>query len=143
MCNPQNNLHILKIEITSINIKNPKRENILKISDYVICNDGDKHKPFAAITVVAGKNTLRKAEQNGFATTDVESSLSQTISKIKKNHPEINHLIILSHMNNEEDVHLQRWLGRNWDGYTYLLGGHDHNEVMQYSDEAPQSILLK
>ena len=129
-------------EITCANIKNPKKENILKISDYVICHDGN-NKPVAAITGVAGKATLRKAEQNGFATTGISSSLKQTITSIKKNHPQINHLIILSHMGNEEDVKLERWLGRNWDGYLYLLGGHDHNEVMQYSGKSPKSILLK
>jgi len=129
-------------EITCTNIKNPTREEILKISDHVICHDGD-NKPFAAITGVAGKATLRKAEQNGFVTTDAASSLRQTISKIKNNHPKINHLIVLSHMDNDEDANLKRWLDRNWDGYMYLLGGHDHNEVMQHSDKAPKSILLK
>ena len=129
-------------EITCANIKNPEKEDILKISDYVICYD-ENNKPYAAITGVAGKATLRKAEQNGFATTDTDSSLSQTITNIKNNHPQINHLIILSHMGNEEDIKLERWLGRNWDGFLYLLGGHDHNEVMQYSSKSPKAILLK
>ena len=129
-------------EITCANIKNPKKEDILKISDYVICHD-ENNKPYAAITGVAGKATLRKAEQNGFAITDTNSSLSQTITNIKNNHPQINHLIILSHMGNEEDIKLERWLGRNWGGFLYLLGGHDHNEVMQYSSKSPKAILLK
>lgn len=129
-------------EITCANIKNPTGEDILKISDHVICKD-DGNRPFAAIIGIAGKATLRKAEQNGFVTTDMESSLRQTLLKTKQAHPEINHLIVLSHMDNEEDANLQRWLGRNWDGYLYILGGHDHNNVMQYSDKAPKSILLK
>ena len=129
-------------EITCANIKNPASEDILKILDYVICPDDD-NRPFAAIIGIAGKATLRKAEQNGFVTTDMESSLRQAMFKIKQDYPEINQLIILSHMDNEEDANLQRWLGRNWDGYLYILGGHDHKEVMQHSDKTPKSILLK
>ena len=129
-------------EIICANIKNPKKEQILEISDYVIC-ENNLTRPFAAITGVAGKATLRKAKQNGFVTTSVKTSLKQTISKIKKNHPEINYLIILSHMSNKEDINLERWLAKKLDGYLCLLGGHDHNEVLRYDKEKPKSILLK
>jgi len=129
-------------EIICANIRNPKKEKILEISDYVMCEDYH-NKPFVAITGVAGKATLRKAKQNGFVTTTAETSLKQIILKIKKNHPEINYLVILSHMSNREDVHLERWLAQNWDGYLCLLGGHDHNEVLRYGEENPKSILLK
>ncbi|MDH3489004.1 MAG: bifunctional metallophosphatase/5'-nucleotidase [Nitrosopumilus sp.] len=129
-------------EIICVNIKNPKNKKILEISDYVTA-ENNRAKPFAAITGVAGKATLRKAKQNGFVTTTAKTSLKQTISKIKKNHPEVNYLIILSHMSNKEDVNLERWLAKNWDGYLYLLGGHDHNEILRYDKENPKSILLK
>ena len=128
--------------IICANIKNPKKEKILEISDYVIFGN-NYTKPFAAITGVAGKATLRKAKKNGFVATASETSLMKTISKIKKNHPEINYLIILSHMSNKEDVNLERWLVKNWDGYLCLLGGHDHNEVLRYDKKNPKSILLK
>jgi len=129
-------------EIVCTNIKIPKKNNSLQISDYVICKD--KHNlPFAAITGIVGKATLRKARQNGLGIGPIESSLKEIVVNIQKNYPKINHLIILSHMNNEEDISLERWLDRNWDGYVYLLGGHDHNEILQYSDENPKSILLK
>ena len=129
-------------EIICANIKNPKNEKILEISDYIII-ENNHTRPFAAITGVAGKATLIKAKQNGFVTTAAKTALKQTISKIKKNHPEINYLIILSHMSNKEDVNLERWLDKNWDGYLYLLGGHDHNKVLRYDKETPKSILLK
>lgn len=128
-------------KIICANIKNPKKENVLEILDSVICENSSRS--FAAITGVAGKATLRKAKQNGFVTTGAETSLKQTISKIKRNHPEIRHLVVISHMSNREDVNLERWLAKNWDGYLYLLGGHDHNEVLRYDKENPSSILLK
>jgi len=129
-------------EIVCTNIKTPKKDSSLQISDYVICKD--KHnQPFAAMTGIVGKATLRKAKQNGLGITPIESSLKQIVVNIKKNYPKINHLIILSHMSNKEDMGLERWLERNWNGYVYLLGGHDHNEVLQYSEENPKSILLK
>jgi 2',3'-cyclic-nucleotide 2'-phosphodiesterase (5'-nucleotidase family) len=129
-------------EIVCTNIKVPKKNSSLQISDYVICKD--KHNlPFAAITGIVGKDTLRKARQSSLGTDPIELSLKQIVVNIQKNYPKINHLIILSHMSNEEDVSLERWLDRNWDGYVYLLGGHDHNEALQYSDENPKSILLK
>ena len=129
-------------EIVCTNIKVPKKNSSLKISDYMICKDND-NLPFAAITGIVGKATLRKAEQNGLGTASVESSLKQIVVNIQKSYPKINHLIILSHMSNEEDLSLERWLDKNWNGYVYLLGGHDHNEVLQYNDENPKSILLK
>ena len=128
-------------ETICANIKNPKNENILKISDHVVCSDS--YGPFAAITGVAGKATLRKAKQNGFVITAAEASLKQTISKIKKKYPEIRYLIVLSHMGNKEDIDLKRWLDKNWGGNLCLLGGHDHNEVLRYDKENPRSILLK
>jgi len=129
-------------EITCANIKNPKKEKILEISDYVICKD-NCNNPFAAMIGVAGKDTLRKAKQNGFETAAAEPSLKQTISKIKKSHPEINYLIILSHMSNREDANLEKWLAQNWNGCLCLLGGHDHNQVVRYDEDNPKSILLK
>jgi len=127
--------------ITCANIKNPEKEKILEISDHIICKNSHS-KPFAAIAGVAGKATLRKAKQNGFATAPARISLRKTISKIKKSHPEINYLIILSHMSNKEDISLERWLAKNWDGYLYLLGGHDHNEVLRFG-KSPKSVLVK
>ena len=129
-------------EIVCANIKISKTESNLKILDYMICNDSH-NEPFVAVTGIAGKATLRKARKNGFETTPVKSSLKQIVADIQKNHPKINYLIILSHMSNKEDVGLTKWLGRNWDGYVYLLGGHDHNEVLQYNDKNPKTILLK
>ena len=129
-------------EIVCTNIKVPKKNNSLQISEFVVCNDKN-NLPFAAITGIVGKATLRKARQNGLGTSPIESSLKQIVVNIQKKYPTINHLIILSHMSNEEDIGLERWLKKNWDGYVYLLGGHDHNEILQYSHENPKSILLK
>ena len=129
-------------EIICANIKPSEVGDSPKILDYVICND-QLDEPCVAITGIAGKATLRKARQSGFTTILAESSLKQTIAKISKNHPKINNLIILSHMSNDEDTDLTKWLNKNWGGHVYLLGGHDHNKVLQYDDKNPNSILLK
>ncbi|WP_316505498.1 metallophosphoesterase [Nitrosopumilus sp.] len=128
-------------DIICANIKDSKRDP-MRISGYVVCNDKNE-QPSAAVIGIAGEATLRKARQNGFETTSIESSLKQTIVTIKKNHPSIDQLIILSHMSNEEDVNLEQWLVSHWEGWFYVLGGHDHNEVLQYNDKNPKSVLLK
>ncbi|WP_420545468.1 bifunctional metallophosphatase/5'-nucleotidase [Nitrosopumilus sp.] len=136
------NMSNASFEIICANIRNPKAKNSLKISDYSIHLD-NSNKLFMAITGIVGKATLRKARQNGLETVPVESSLKQTIGKIQKDHAEINHLVILSHMDNKEDDALLKFLDKNWDGYLYLFGGHDHNEILSYSDKNPKSVLLK
>ena len=136
------NMSNASFEIICSNIRNPKVKNSLKISDYSIHLD-NSNKLFLATMGIAGKATLRKARQNGLETVPVESSLKQTIDKIQKDHAEINHLVILSHMDNKEDDALLKFLNKNWDGHLYLFGGHDHNEVLSYSGKNPKSVLLK
>jgi len=136
------NMSVASFEIICANIKDSKAKDGLKISDYVICKDS-YNKPFMAITGIAGEATLRKAKQNEFETVSIESSLRQILTKIQKNNPKINHLVVLSHMDNKEDDALLKFLEKNWDGNAYLLGGHDHNEVLSYGDKNPKSILLK
>ena len=131
-----------KFDVVCVNIKDSKKDSPLQILDYVIFSD--KHEQsFVALIGIVGEATLRKARQNGLETLSIESSLQQTIAAIKKHHSEIDQLIILSHMSNKEDLQLRTWLERNWRGYFYLLGGHDHNKVFQYDDKNPKSVLLK
>ena len=136
------NMSIASFEIICANIRNSKAKNILKISSHVICKDSS-NEPFMAITGIAGEATLRKARQNGFETVSAESSIKQIVAKIQKNYPKINYLVVLSHMDNKEDDALLKFLEKNWDKNAYLLGGHDHNEVLSYADENPKSVLLK
>ena len=128
-------------DIICCNIKDSRNDNI-KIKDYVIYNDKD-NLPFAAIIGIAGKATLEKASQNDFETSSVESALKEIIETIKKNHTTVSHLIILSHMSNREDVKLQEWVKSNWNGFIYILGGHDHNNLLNYNENCPKSILVK
>jgi len=128
-------------DVVCANIRSKKNIKSLRIREYAICHRNNH--PFAAITGVAGKATLRKAQQNGFDIFPVKSSLKQVIAKIRETYPKLHHLIVLSHMNNQEDVNLKEWFKKNWDGHVYLLGGHDHNEILQYDKNPPKSILLK
>ena len=128
-------------DVICANIKD-SRNNDMRIKRHVICND-KKGLPFAAIIGIAGKATLEKARQNDFETNSMESELKKEIQKIKKNYSTVSHLIILSHMSNREDVKLQEWCKSNWDGFTYILGGHDHNDLLNYDDKHPKSILVK
>ena len=128
-------------DVVCANIRSKKNIQSLRIQEYVICHRNNT--PFAAITGVAGKATLRKAQQNGFDIFPVKSSLKQVIAKIRETYPKLNQLIVLSHMNNQEDVNLKEWFKKNWDGHVYLLGGHDHNEILQYDKDHPKSILIK
>jgi len=128
-------------DLLCVNIK-PKKNASLQILDYVICPNKKGH-PFAAFIGIAGKDTLRKAKQNGFDTFPTITSLKKTINTIKEDYPWINHLIVVSHMDNKEDLNLQRWLNKNWYRSVCIFGGHDHNEVLQYDDKNPKSALIK
>ena len=136
------NMSAASFEIICANIRDSKAKDDLKISDHVICKDSS-NKPFMVMTGIVGEATLRKARQNGFETASAELSIKQIIAKIQKNHPKIDHLVVLSHMDNKEDDALLKFLEKNWDRNAYLLGGHDHNEVLSYGDENHKSVLLK
>ena len=136
------NMSDASFEIICSNINDSKTKNSLGILNHMVCDD-KSNEPFLAMVGIAGKATLRKAAQRGFSTATSKSSLKRTISKIRKNHPKISHLVVLSHMDNKEDNDLLKCIERDWDGYAYLLGGHDHNEVLSYSGQDSKSILLK
>jgi len=129
-------------DILCTNIKPSQQDNSLKFLDYIICQNKND-QPFTAIIGIAGSTTVKNAKLHGFNTFPLKSSLKNAIDSIRKIHPEINHLIVLSHMSNKEDMDLKLWLDKNWDGYLYLLGGHDHNEILQYDEKNPKSILVK
>ena len=136
------NMSDASFEIICANIKDSKAKGGLKVLDHVICRD-NSNKPFMAMIGIAGEATLRKARQNGFETVSAERSVRQIVAQIQKNHPKINHLVVLSHMDNKEDDALLKCLEKNWNGNAYMLGGHDHNEVLSYGDENHKSVLLK
>ena len=130
-------------EIICSNIKDAGNgNNSMKIRDYVVCNDKEG-LPFAVIIGIAGKATLEKARENNFETSSIEFALKRVIKIITKNYNTVSHLIILSHMSNREDAVLQDWCKSKWDGFVYILGGHDHNNILEYNDKYPKSILVK
>ena len=141
----QARLSEFRFDIVCANIELKKNvKNSVKFFNHIICQNKDSQLS-AALVGIAGEATTRKARQNEFNTYPAELSLKNTIDKIRKTHPEINHLIVLSHMSNQEDMHLEKWLDRNWHGYSYLLGGHDHNKILHYNNKNPnsKSILMK
>lgn len=103
--------------------------------------EGDGHQ--IAILGIAGKSTVRNAKQIKFNVFSTKPSLKKILNDLYQKYPHVTHLIVISHMNNTEDLELKQWLDNNWNGYTYVLGGHDHNEIFQYDQSHPNSILLK
>ena len=130
-----------EFDIICSNIKESGSNNI-GIKDYVICKDKEG-LPFAAIIGIAGKATLAKARQNDFEVSEIESALKAVIKTIEKKYDTVSHLIILSHMSNCEDVKLQDWCKSDWNKFVYILGGHDHNNLLRYDDRHAKSILVK
>jgi 2',3'-cyclic-nucleotide 2'-phosphodiesterase (5'-nucleotidase family) len=130
-------------DVVCSNLISPKNEKKFQIHKYKFLKINKKQSKIA-ITGIAGIATMRKAHHNGFDILPPELSLKHVIETINEKHPRINHLIVLSHMSNDEDIGLKEWLNKNWNGYVYMLGGHDHNEIFEYNPITnPKSILLK
>jgi len=73
----------------------------------------------------AGK--IDQATRFGFATTPIEPALCNIIDQVNAD-PRIGALVLLTHMDRDEDKNLQAILDRRWDKCgTYVLGGHDHD----------------
>lgn len=129
--------------------ENHDDDHTFKISSYALWpnysdkEDNNNDHPKIAILGIAGKSTARKAKQIGFDTFSVKSSLKKILNNLHHKYPSIDHLVVISHMNNAEDLELKQWLDNNWNGYAYVLGGHDHNETLHYDKSNPNSILLK
>jgi hypothetical protein len=86
-------------------------------------------EPFLAITGMAGRQTAGKAVKAGFRppNRDLKQIVAGIVAEVRKQ-PHIGALIVLSHMDRDEDKELQQLLSDHGDdhGYIYLLGGHDH-----------------
>ncbi len=102
-----------------------------------------KSKPVLALVGIAGASTQRAATENGFSKLDVTDSLKKKIKFLKQNYPYVINLVVLSHMSNYEDEKLVKWLSVNWHGFSYIFGGHDHNNVVSSKSKASNSILIK
>lgn len=87
-----------------------------------------QEKPFLAITGLAGHQTIQKAVGAGFRVTGPWQDIAREILKEVRGRPGLGGLVVLSHMERDEDKELQGILGRGsaFRGYQYLLGGHDH-----------------
>jgi 2',3'-cyclic-nucleotide 2'-phosphodiesterase (5'-nucleotidase family) len=102
-------------------------------------------QPFLAITGIAGEQTEGKALKAGFVPKPGgwRKTVVDVVEKIRK-HGGIRLLVVLSHMDRDEDKELQGILGEYWGdyGFAYVLGGHDHDISWTESDQS-NSLLSK
>ena len=129
--------------VIATNLQNQNNEKIFEIYPCKLWPDLENVNPQIAIVGIAGKSTVKKAKQNGLEVFSVKSSLRKTLDELHQKYPTVINLIILSHMNNAEDLEIKQWLDDNWKGYVYILGGHDHNKILHYDKSNPRSIILK
>ena len=78
--------------------------------------------PFLAITGLAGDQTIKKATKGGggFRNLDMDLVLANVIQQVEKQ-PGIGALLVLSHMDRQEDKVIQRILSERWDKYGYAI----------------------
>ena len=87
--------------------------------------------------------TIAKAVINGFKIKNLTQSLKKNIVEIKQKFPNIQTLIILSHMGDGEDLQLQKMLIKIWAQNSIILGGHDHKKLISYDSKIDRCLLVK
>ncbi len=94
-------------------------------SSFVVWPEKD---PFLAITGLVGTQTTEKAYKFGFEKLDLNDTVTNFLNKVEQQ-PPIGTVIVLTHMDREEDKQLQETLSARWHktGFVYILGGHDHH----------------
>ena len=99
--------------------------------------------PFLAITGLVGRDTAAKAQKSGFShwDEDWEEVASDLVAKVRRN-PAIRGLILLTHMDRDEDRRLVSSLSKEWGnhGFVYVLGGHDHD--ISWAEADKQNAVL-
>jgi hypothetical protein len=101
-------------------------------------------RPFLAISGLAGGQTIKKATKAafGFQPKEYHDALKEVLDRVQTK-PEIGALILLTHMNRDEDKDVQELLGLEWrkDGGVFVLGGHDHD--ISWQEPGRNSVLSK
>ena len=128
-----------RFKIILTNLKPPKNFPIKFLSHKL----WPKQKPILAILGISGISTQRAAKENSFFAQDVFESLNKKIKFLKDQHPQVRNLVVMSHMSDYEDKNLKKWLSKNWSGFSYIFGGHDHNNLVSCQAQTANSILIK
>ncbi|NND86721.1 MAG: hypothetical protein HKM23_05255 [Nitrosopumilus sp.] len=102
-----------------------------------------KTNPEIAILGISGRMTADKAAENGFKVKDLKKSLHSTLRDIKKRFPEIQLLVVLSHMGDSEDLYLKKHLNSIWIGNSIIFGGHDHSKIVSYHPRTDKCMIVK
>lgn len=101
-------------------------------------------RPFLALSGLVGAQTIMKAVRPafGYRVTDREDALAAVLKKVQAER-EIGALVLLTHMDREEDKETQQMLRRHWDkdGAAFVLGGHDHD--ISWQEPSWNSVLCK
>jgi hypothetical protein len=103
-----------------------------------------KQNPFLAISGLAGEQTLKKASRPtfGYRREKYQNALRAVAKRVQAK-PEIGALVLLTHMDRDEDKEVQDLLRREWrkSGGAFILGGHDHD--ISWQEPGRNSILCK
>src|SRR5262249_39603255 len=80
--------------------------------------------PFIVIMGIAGKDTIEDAKSHGFKTVGWENAFSKVLKEQVMSQCQIRCVIVLSHMDRDEDKALQVKLDTGWNrqGFGYVLG---------------------
>ncbi len=99
--------------------------------------------PNIALVGVAGKMTENKANDFGFEILNLKISLRKTFQEIRKQFPNVKLLLVLSHMDDSEDLHLKKILNTIWPFNSIILGGHTHKKIVSYNQKLDKCMLIK
>jgi 2',3'-cyclic-nucleotide 2'-phosphodiesterase (5'-nucleotidase family) len=103
-----------------------------------------RERPFLALSGLAGRQTTKKATKPefGYRVIDCEAALKQVLEQVQSR-SEIGALVLLTHMDRDEDKATQRILGLHWrkGGAAFVLGGHDHD--ISWQEPGWNSVLAK
>jgi 2',3'-cyclic-nucleotide 2'-phosphodiesterase (5'-nucleotidase family) len=101
-------------------------------------------RPFLAIAALAGSQTIAKATRAEFAFTSRlhTDALEEVVARAQRR-AGIGALLLLTHMDREEDKEVQHSLAVSWhkDAGCFVAGGHDHDISWQEPDT--NSLLCK
>jgi 2',3'-cyclic-nucleotide 2'-phosphodiesterase (5'-nucleotidase family) len=102
-------------------------------------------RPFLAISGLVGGQTIKKATKAafGFQPKKYHDALKEVLDRVQTK-PEIGALILLTHMDRDEDKDLQELLELKWRkeaGGAFVLGGHDHD--ISWQEPGGNSVLSK
>lgn len=123
----------------------PVLSNIRPRSRFPRCHDvalWPRENPFLAVLGVAGRATLGKAVDSGFSEIPLDPCIANALAKVGAD-PRLGAIVVLSHMDRDEDQALQGLIERRWPkkGLAYIFGGHDHD--ISWHERKGGTILTK